>query len=71
MKSSIVLIVVLAWPALAAAQESRPSPVAIDTAASIDTAVDANGNSVWTVMMDAVATWGLGRGFDVVTWPIV
>lgn len=66
-----IFLLVLAWPALAAAQQARPSPFAIDTATSIDTAVDANAENTWSVFMDAVASVGLGRGFEVVTWPIV
>jgi len=61
----------LAWPARAAAQQARPSPFAIDTAASIDETIDRRGNNVTGVFMDAVVTAGLGRGFEVVTWPIV
>jgi hypothetical protein len=66
-----IIVLVLAWPAPAGAQEARPSPFAIDTAASIDTAVDANADNTWAVFMDAVVSVGLGRGFEVVTWPVV
>lgn len=55
----------------ASAQQARPSPIAIDTAASVDQAVDTNGNYATGVFLDAVVTAGLGRGFEVVTWPIV
>jgi hypothetical protein len=54
----------------AVAQQARPSPIAIDTSASIE-AADGNGNFVTGVFLDAVVTTGLGRGFEVVTWPIV
>jgi len=70
-RGAIVFLLVLAWPALAAAQQARPSPIAIDTAASIDTAVDANGSYATSVFMDAVVTVGLGEGLEVVSWPIV
>src|SRR5689334_16556487 len=55
----------------AIAQQARPSPIAIDTSASVDQAVDANGSFATGVFLDAVVTAGLGRGFEVVTWPIV
>jgi len=59
------------WPALAAAQQARPSPIAIDTVAAVDEAVDTSGNDTTSVFLDAVVTVGLGKGFEVVTWPIV
>ena len=64
-------MVALASPLPAAAQQARPSPIAIDTAASIEQAVDENGNGATGLFLDAVVTAGLGRGFEVVTWPIV
>lgn len=69
-RGGIIVLLVLAWPALVAAQQARPSPFAIDTAVSIDETVDANGNDATGVFLDAVVTAGLGRGFEVVTWPI-
>jgi hypothetical protein len=63
-------VAALASPPPAAAQQARPSPIAIDTAASIDEAVDNNGTYATGVFLDAVVTAGLGRGFEVVTWPI-
>ena len=65
-----MLATALAWPAPAAAQQARPSPIAIDTVASIDETVDRNGNDATGIFLDAVVTAGLGRGFEVVTWPI-
>ena len=70
-RGGVIILLVLAWPVLTDAQQARPSPFAIDTAASIDTAVDANADNTWSVFLDAVASVGLGRGFEVVTWPIV
>jgi hypothetical protein len=67
---ALTLAIAFAWPAQAVAQQARPSPFAIDTAASIDETVDRRGNNVTGVFMDAVVTAGLGRGFEVVTWPI-
>jgi hypothetical protein len=55
----------------AAAQQARPSPIAIDTSASIDEAAANDGTYATGVFLDAVVTAGLGRGFEVVTWPIV
>jgi hypothetical protein len=66
-----LFVILLAWPAPAAAQEARPSPIAIDTVAAIDEAVDADGNYATNVFLDAVLTVGLGKGFEVVSWPIV
>jgi hypothetical protein len=72
MKSGILFLpLLLAWPSLTAAQQARPSPIAIDTAASVDTARDADGNYATSAFMDAVVTVGVGGGFEVVTWPIV
>lgn len=68
---ALTLAIAFAWPAHVVAQQARPSPFAIDTAASIDEAIDRNGNNATGVSMDAVVTASLGRGFDVVTWPIV
>ena len=67
----IILLLLLAGPAPAAAQQARPSPIAIDTVASVDEMVDTNGNDTTNVFLDAVVTVGLGNGFEVVTWPIV
>ena len=55
----------------AIAQQARPSPIAIDTSASVDETVSADGTYATGVFLDAVVTTGLGRGFEVVTWPIV
>jgi hypothetical protein len=70
-RGALLSLILLAWPALAAAQQARPSPIAIDTVASIDEAADTSGNDTTNVFLDAVVTVGLGNGFEVVTWPIV
>ena len=57
-------------PTLAAAQQARPSILAIDNAASFDVAVDNNGNRATRVFMDAVISVGLGSGFEAIVWPI-
>ena len=53
------------------AQEARPAPLAIDTAASFDQATDLNGNLATGVSADALVSVGLGRGLEGVIWPIV
>jgi hypothetical protein len=68
---ALVCVAGLLLPTPVTAQQARPSPIAIDTAASIDQTVDNNGNDFTGVFLDAVVTAGLGRGFEVVTWPIV
>ena len=67
----LVLAIILATPALAFAQQARPSRLAIDTSAAVDEAVDANGNYATGVFLDAVVSTGLGRGFEAIVWPIV
>lgn len=67
----LICAVVLAAPALAAAQQARPSRLAIDTVAAIDETVAANGNYATGVFLDAVVSVGLGRGFEGIVWPIV
>jgi hypothetical protein len=68
---SALAISALLWPSASAGQQARPAPIAIDTVAAVDQAVDASGNDATGVFMDAVVTVGLGRGFEAVTWPIV
>ena len=62
--------IVLAQPTLAMAQQARPSRVAIDTAAAIDRTVAPNGSPTTGMMVDAIVSVGLGRGFEAVAWPI-
>ncbi len=62
--------IVLVTPTLVLAQQARPSRVAIDTAAAIDHSVDGSGNHTTGIMVDAIVSVGLGRGFEVVAWPI-
>ena len=61
----------LALPVCAFAQQARPSRLAIDTVAAIDESVDRNGNDATGVVIDAVVSVGLGRGFEGIVWPIV
>jgi hypothetical protein len=67
---TLIVLMALTRPVDAGAQQATPAPIAIDTAASIDETVDNNGNHATGVFMDAVITAGIGRGFEVVTWPI-
>jgi hypothetical protein len=67
----VVCAVILATPTLALAQQARPSRLAIDTVAAIDETVDGKGNYATGVVVDAVVSTGLGRGFEVIAWPIV
>ena len=63
--------ILLLVPGPAAAQQSRPSLLAIDTVASIDEAVDANGNYATGLFLDAVVSVKAGRGVEAIAWPIV
>jgi len=67
----LVVAISLATPALAFAQQARPSRLAIDTVAAIDETVDANGSYGTGVVVDAIVSTGLGRGFEAIVWPIV
>ena len=66
----LLLAIVLVTPTLVLAQQARPSRVAIDSAAAIDHSVDGSGNHTTGIMVDAIVSVGLGRGFEVVAWPI-
>jgi len=57
-------------PTAAHAQQSRPSRFAIDTVATIDTALDNDGNDATNMVVDAIVSVDLGRGLEVVGWPI-
>ena len=61
------LLLLCAVPA--AAQQAQPSRFAIDTAAAIDEAVDANGNFATGVIVDAVVAADLGGGFEAFARP--
>lgn len=59
--------VLVATPAFA--QQARPSLFAIDTVAAVDQSVDENGNVVTGVVLDAVASADMGRGFQAIVRP--
>lgn len=63
------LLVLLAAAAPAYAQQARPSPLAIDTVASVDESVDEQGNFTTGVVVDAVVSMALGGGFEAITRP--
>lgn len=62
--------VVLVVPVVAAAQQARPSRLAIDTAVAADRSVNPGGNPTTGLWADAIVSADLGRGFDAVVWPI-
>jgi hypothetical protein len=55
----------------AAAQEATPSMFAIDSAASVDVTVDANGNQVTGVFIDSLASIDIGGGLQAMVRPQV
>jgi len=54
-------------PALA--QESRVSPIAVDSDVSVDQSVDANGNTTTGVLLDSVASARIGPHLEAITRP--
>jgi hypothetical protein len=62
--------IVLAAPTLVLAQQARASRLAVDSAAAIDHSVDGSGNHTTGIMVDAIVSVALGRGFEAVAWPI-
>ena len=67
----VVGLTLLTWAASAHAQQARESRIAIDTVAAIDRAVSPDARATTGVMLDAIISVGLGKGFEAVTWPIV
>jgi hypothetical protein len=67
-------IAVLLWTLLAphdaAGQTARPSILAIDTTATVDGAVDLNGNDGYGTAVDAFVSVGVGR-FEAIAWPVI
>jgi hypothetical protein len=60
----------LLGPPAALAQQARPSVLAIDTVAAVDEAVDGNGNFATGLLVDAVVSADLGRGFQGIVRPV-
>jgi hypothetical protein len=66
-----MLSIALALPAIAGAQQVRPSRLAVDTATALDDTVDRDGTRTTGATADAIVSLGLGRRFEAVAWPIV
>ena len=66
-----VVLMLIACAAPVAAQQAQPSRLAIDTAAAFDEAVDGSGNWGAGVILDAVASFDLGHGFEALARPFV
>jgi hypothetical protein len=64
-------IVALLMAAPAAAQEARPSVLSVDSSASVDVTVDANGNQVTGIFLDTLVVGGLGRHVEAIVRPQV
>jgi hypothetical protein len=72
MRAALRLVIASAIVLAAApgqAQQERPSALALDTVAAVDEIVDSNGNSATGITLDAVASLGLGRHFEVIVRP--
>lgn len=67
----LVCAITLSTPVVAVAQQARPSRLAFDTVVAITESVDANGNAATGVVVDAIVSVSLGRGFEGIAWPIV
>ncbi len=65
------MIVVLLGAAPAAAQEARPSRLAIDSVAAVDVTVDGDGNQVTGVFLDSLSAVDVGHGFQTMFRPQV
>jgi hypothetical protein len=65
----LACLLVLAGAPGASAQQARPSALAIDTSAAVDESVDANGHFSTGVILDAVVSADVGRGFQAIVRP--
>jgi hypothetical protein len=65
----ITSLLVLALAAGARAQQAQPSFFAIDTVAAVDETVNAEGDYVTGVTLDAVVSADFGRGFQAIVRP--
>jgi hypothetical protein len=68
---SLALALVLVLAAGASAQQAEPSFLAVDTSAAIDEVMDADGAVTTGVVVDAVVSADLGRGFEGIVRPFV
>ncbi len=69
--TSLLLALLLSAGSTAAAQQARPSPLAVDTNAEVGLAIDADGNYPRAAIFDAVISAGLGRHFEAIVRPFV
>jgi hypothetical protein len=67
---SLIALLTLLAATPCAAQQATPSRMALDTVAAVDETVDARGNFVTGVTLDAVASVAIGRGFEAIVRPI-
>jgi hypothetical protein len=67
------IVVLLMMAAPAAAQEARPSVLSVDSSASVDVTVDADGNQVGFtgIFLDTLVVGGLGRHVEAIVRPQV
>ena len=66
---AFVIAVLASRPA--AAQQAEPLPIALDTVAAVDEAIDERGNLSTGVILDAVVSADLGHGFEAFARPFV
>ncbi len=70
--TALALVAIAAAVAPAAAQDSRPSPIAIDSNAAVDQAFNEDGTRARAgFLFDAFISAELGKGFEVVARPFV
>jgi hypothetical protein len=67
----LLLTMALLGASSAAAQQAHTAPMAIDTNAEVDMAVDADGHHTTAAIFDAVISAGLGRHFEAIVRPFV
>lgn len=63
--------VLLAPARPAAAQQARPSAVAIDTSAAVDESRNFNGTSATGLAIDALVSVAIGNRLEAIAWPVV
>jgi hypothetical protein len=68
---ALLTVAMLLARATASAQTARPATVAVDTVASFDETVDANGDATTGAIFDSVVAAGFGHGFEAVIRPFV
>lgn len=66
-----LLVLLGAQAVLAQDPQARPARLAIDTSASLDESVDANGNYATGIILDSVVSISIGGGFEGIVRPFV